>query len=150
VETVFTLLLLALILTLAPKKPATLFKDASTLLNMTSKLLDNKINATPTLAIACLEILSRLQFFVMTTMHVPSILVMQHLDVFTLLLLAKESTNVSHLLAIKQPDNVLLNKFNVMMEINAQLMLVMVTPELALTLLLIVMITMHVPPTLAI
>jgi len=52
VETVFTLLLLALTLILAPKKPATLFKDAFTLINMTSKLLDLKINATPTLAIA--------------------------------------------------------------------------------------------------
>jgi len=83
-------------------------------------------------------------------MHVPSILVMQQLDVFTLLLLAKESTNVSHLLAILHPDNVLSNKFNVMMEINAQLILVMLTPELALILLLTVMITMHVPPTLAI
>jgi hypothetical protein len=52
VETASTLLSLVLMSILAQKILAILFKDASTPLNMISKLLDNKTNATLTLAIA--------------------------------------------------------------------------------------------------
>jgi hypothetical protein len=48
-ETVFTLLWFVLISIHAQKNPAILLKDAFTLLNMTAKLSDNKINVTPTL-----------------------------------------------------------------------------------------------------
>jgi len=51
-ETALTLLLLVLILILAQKKLVTLYWDANTLLNMISKLLDNKTNVTPTLAMS--------------------------------------------------------------------------------------------------
>jgi hypothetical protein len=144
VETASTLLSLALMSMLAQKILAILFKDASTPLNMISKLLDNKTNATLTLAIAWVEILSNLQFSVTTTMLAQLILVMQLLDVSSPLLAAKVSINASHLLVLKQVDNVLSAQFYVMMETNAQLILVMQTVETVFTLLSIATITMHV------
>jgi len=83
-------------------------------------------------------------------MHVPLILAMLLLVVSSLQFNAKESTNASHLLVTKQPENVLLNKSFVMMEINAPLILAMLTLEIASTLPSTVMTTMHVPLILAI
>jgi len=106
-ETVFTHLLFVLILALALKILVILFKDALTLLNMTTKLSDNKTNVTYILVTFALEILLKLQFFAVITIFAQPILAMLKLDVFSLLLFAKVLINVSHLLAIKQLENVL-------------------------------------------